>query len=107
MHVLLADVVRYYVVIAALWVSALLAWILYRRWQDSGFRTLWGRGHAPHSLVVVGMIVLMLSAVLRRFEQLGQPINGILLLVTVGVSAILAGLLINLRFTFTPPWKRQ
>lgn len=105
--ILFADLARFYVVVVALWLGAVFLRLAYNRIRYSGVRTLWTRGGHMHPLANLGLAVLMFVGVLRRFDNLGQPWNIFLWLVLIGTTLMLIGVLINVRFTLTPPWRRQ
>lgn len=107
-YVLISDITRYYVVIVALWLIAVLLRITYTRLRDcGGCRNLLSRQASPHPLSTLGLAMLMFVAILRRFERLGQPGDGYLWAVTTAVTLVLLGVLINVQFTLTPPWRRR
>lgn len=107
-YVLVSDFVRYYVVITALWLCAVLLRITYTRVRDCGGLTcIHRRQRSPHPFSTLGLAVLMFVAILRRFESMGEPGDRFLWLVFAGVTLVLLGVLINVHFTFKPPWRRQ
>ena len=108
-YVLLSDITRYYVVVVALWLIAVLLRLAYLRTRDyGGVRGLFKRGTpSPHPFSTLGLAVLMLGAILRRFESLGEPADFFHWLVFTGVTLVFIGVLINVRFTFVPPWRRD
>lgn len=108
-YVLICDVVRYYVVIAALWLVAMLVRLTWTRMRacDGGLGCLFHRQQSPHPLSTLGLAILMFVAILRRFESLGEPGDFYLWAVFAGVTAVLIGVLINVEFTLTPPWRRE
>ena len=104
----LADYIRYYVVIVALWLAAVFLRLAYNRVRDSGIPALWSRhGDHVHPLSNLGLALLMFVGVLRRFDNLGKPADIFLWLVFAGTTLVLIGVLINVHFTLTPPWRRQ
>lgn len=115
-YVLISDAARWYVVIIALWLIAVLLRITYTRMRDrarlaSGaqdrLRAAVSRQHSPHPFSTLGLAVLMFVAIIRRFESMGEPGDGFLWTVCAGVTLVLLGVLVNVKFTFQPPWKRH
>jgi hypothetical protein len=108
-YVMLSDLVRYYVVIAALWLVAVLLRITYKRLTrcDGGWRCLFRRQESPHPFSTLGLAVLMTVAIIRRFDALGTPGDVYLWLVFTGVTLVLLGVLVNVHFTLKPPWRRH
>lgn len=107
-YVLVSDLARYYVVIAALWLIATLLRITWTRLRaHGGLRYIYRRQQSPHPFSTLGLAVLMFVAIVRRFDTLGQPGDFFLWTVFTGVTLVLAGVLINVRFTLTPPWRRH
>lgn len=107
-YVLVSDFARYYVVIVSLWLIAVLLRIAYTRVKDAG--GLCSMAHeqdSPHAFSVLGLAVLMAVAIARRFDTLGEPGDVFLWVVFAGVTMVLIGVLINVRFRVTPPWRRR
>lgn len=105
---MLSDLTRYYVVISALWVTAVLLRMLYLRASAStSLPEFFSRTTTPHPLSVAGLIILMMVAIARRFNSLGQPGDAFLWFVTAGVTLVLAGVLMTMQFTLAPPWARR
>jgi len=98
---------RYETVIAALWVTAVLLRLVWLRFQEKRWKCFLRGQESPHPLTTIGLAVLMLVAIRRRLDYLGEPPNGYLWFVFVGVNLVLLGILINVRFDFRPPWRRQ
>lgn len=107
MYVWVSDFARFYVVVTALWLIAVLIRLTQLRIREIGWRRLFKRQESPHPFSTMGLAVLMLVGIFRRFEDLGQPGDRFLWLVSVGITAVLTGVLININFTLTPPWKRR
>jgi len=106
-YVLVSDVARYYTVSAALWIIAVALRVVWNRWRAQGWRAFVGQQQPPHPVTYLGLCVLLAVAIARRFEHLGQPGDVYLWAVFTGVTLVLVGVLINIRFTLTPPWKRH
>lgn len=106
-YVLLSDVTRYYVVIVALWLIAVLLRLAYLRLREYGFVGMFKRQREPHPMTALGLATLMVVSIARRFDTLGEPGDAFLWAVTTGVTLVLIGVLVNVRFTLTPPWRRH
>lgn len=108
-YVLVSDLARYYVVIVALWLIAMLVRLTWTRLVSCGgsLRCLFHRQQSPHPLSTLGLAVLMFVAILRRFDTLGEPGDVFLWLVFTGVTMVLVGVLTNVDFDTSPPWRRQ
>lgn len=107
-YVLVSDFARYYVVIVSLWLIAVLLRLAYTRIKDAGgLRSLTHEQDSPHAFSMLGLAVVMAVAVARRFDTLGEPGDVFLWVVFVGVTLVLIGVLINVRFSVTPPWRRR
>lgn len=107
-HVLIADAARYYVVSVALWLIAVLLRITWRRVHAcGGWAKIHKRQDSPHPFSTLGLAVLMFVAILRRFDDLGEPGDFYLWAVFTSVTLVLTGVLINVHFDLTPPWRRR
>lgn len=102
-YVHVSDAVRYYCVITALWLIAMLTRMIYRRIRQSGWR---GKA-VPQPLSIVGACALLINAIFRRFENLGQPGDWFLWLAAFGITCLLLGVLRSHRFSLNPPWSRR
>lgn len=101
-YIFVSDAARFWTVIVALWLIALMLRLTYMRTRRLGWPAVLHRQEQPHPITTIGLAFMLAITIVRRFDRLGQPGDAYLWLAFTGVTLVLIGVIINIDFSGTP-----